>query len=62
MEKRILTYRHFMDELIKEILEKHDKSKEELELIRQEHLTQASGFRFAPYARILGFQKKAAPL
>lgn len=30
--------------------------------IRQEHLTQASSFRFAPYARILGFQKKAAPL
>lgn len=44
MEKRILTYRHFMDELIKEILEKHDKSKEELELIRQEHLTQVSFF------------------
>ena len=45
MEKRILTYRHFMDELIKEILEKHDKSKEELELIRQEHLTQVSFFQ-----------------
>lgn len=45
MEKRILTYRHFMDELIKEIMEKHDKSKEELELIRQEHLTQVSFFQ-----------------
>lgn len=45
MEKRILTYRHFMDEMIKEILEKHDKSKEELELIRQEHLTQVSFFQ-----------------
>lgn len=45
MEKRILTYRHFMDELIKEITEKHDKSKEELEQIRQEHLTQVSFFQ-----------------
>ena len=45
MEKRILTYRHFMDEMIKEIMEKHDKSKEELELIRQEHLTQVSFFQ-----------------
>lgn len=30
--------------------------------IRQEHFIQASGFRFAPYARILGFHKSAAPL
>ena len=34
-----------MDELIKEIMEKHDKSKEELELIRQEHLTQVAFFQ-----------------
>ena len=30
--------------------------------INQEHLTQGASFRLAPYARILGFQKSAAPL
>lgn len=45
MEKRILQYRHFMDELVKDITQNHDKSREELETIRKEHLTQISFFQ-----------------
>ena len=45
MEKRILQYRHFMDELVKDITQNHDKSREELETIRKEHLAQISFFQ-----------------
>ena len=45
MEKRILQYRHFMDELVKDITQNHNKSRDELEEIRKEHLTQISFFQ-----------------
>ena len=45
MEKRILRYRHYMDVLLKELDEKNDKSKEELQSLRDEHLVQISFFQ-----------------
>lgn len=45
MEKRILRYRHYMDELLSDIENNHNKSKEELEALRAEHLVQVSFFQ-----------------
>ena len=45
MEKRILRYRHYMDELLSDIESNHNKSKEELEALRAEHLVQVSFFQ-----------------
>ncbi|MGN0384405.1 MAG: hypothetical protein ACI4EX_00800 [Lachnospiraceae bacterium] len=45
MEKRILRYRHYMDELLSDIESNHNKSKEELETLRAEHLVQVSFFQ-----------------
>lgn len=45
MEKRILRYRHYMDELLSDIESSHNKSKEELETLRAEHLVQVSFFQ-----------------
>lgn len=45
MEKRILRYRHYMDELLSDIESNPIKSKEELEALRAEHLVQVSFFQ-----------------
>lgn len=45
MEKRILRYRHYMDELLSDIESNHNKSKEELETLRADHLVQVSFFQ-----------------
>lgn len=45
MEKRILRYRHYMDELLSDIESNHNKSREELEALRAEHLVQVSFFQ-----------------
>lgn len=45
MEKRILRYRHYMDVLLRNLDEQNDKSKEELQSLRDEHLVQISFFQ-----------------
>ncbi len=45
MEKRILNYRHMMDELLADITANHSRSREELEALKTEHLTQIAFFQ-----------------